>query len=351
MKDLYRKLIIREDQTAKQALDLINKLAVPRVSLFISDGDNKVKGVVSEGDIRRGLLGNKTLDQPVSGFMITNFHFLRKNENNFNKYKTCLEKKIRFVPLLDKDGTLVEIIDTDSMRAMIPAVAILMAGGKGERLKPYTDEIPKPLLEIGGQPVMDYNIQNLAKYGIEDFFFTVKHMGEKIKSHVNKKFSDTHTVQFIEEDEPRGTAGSLSELKSIAYDFIVMMNSDLLTNIDFGALFEKMQNAGADMVIATVPYSVDVPYAVLELSEDDQILSLVEKPRYTYYSNAGIYLIKKDVLKFVPDHGKFDATDLIEKLISEGKKVVSLPVMGYWLDIGRPEDFHKAQHDIKYIQF
>ncbi len=347
----HKELIIQQNISARDALNIINNSALPRITLFIVDSNNTLLGTLAEGDIRRGLLNELPLSEKVTSFINKTYTFFSVNGNDFEIFEKCIKNGIRFVPVLSSDKKIQDIIDTSILNAMIPATAVLMAGGKGERLKPYTDKIPKPLLKVGQKSIIDYNIENLKKSGISDFNFTVKHMAKDISDHISQNFSHLIQANFILEDEPRGTAGSLSEVKNLKYNHVILMNSDLLTNIDFADMFRKMLESDADLVMATVPYYVDVPYAVINVGESDEINSLSEKPRYTYYSNAGIYIFKKEVIDFVPKQGKYDATDLVNDLIAKGKKIISFPITGYWLDIGRTEDFMKAQHDINYINF
>lgn len=347
----HKDLIIQKNISARDALNIINNSALPRITLFVVDEKNSILGTLAEGDIRRGLLNELPLTENVTAFMNKSFTFFTKNGDDFNAFEKCKKNSIRFVPVLSEDKKILDIIDTSLLNAMIPAKAVLMAGGKGERLKPFTDKIPKPLLKVGTRAIIDYNILNLKNCGITNFNFTVKHMADQITSHIRSVFPEISSPNFIHEEEPRGTAGSLSEINANDSNYIILMNSDLLTNINFSDMYKKLIDSDADLVMATVPYYVDVPYAVINVDESDKINGLSEKPRYTYYSNAGIYIFKKSVLDFIPKTGKYDATDLVNDLIAKGKKVISFPIIGYWLDIGRTEDFMKAQHDINYINF
>ncbi|HEX8514852.1 MAG TPA: sugar phosphate nucleotidyltransferase [Bacteroidia bacterium] len=343
--------IIKAEATAKEALDKINKEALPSISLFVYDPADKITGALTEGDIRRGLLDGKALSEPVTEFMNRTFRYFEKTGNNYKKLKEFKALNIKYIPVLDHEMKLISVQNIDEIHSNIPATALLMAGGLGERLRPLTAETPKPLLKVGDKTIIDYNILGLQKHGINDFFVSLRYKAEMIRDHLNQLINEPSSVKFIHETDPRGTAGALSELKDIQTEYVILMNSDLLTNIDFSVLYEKLMSSNADMVMATIPYNIDVPYAIVEIDNEDKILALTEKPRYTYYANAGIYFMKKEVIGHVPKHGKYDATDLTEALISKGLKVVSQPILGYWLDIGRHEDYAKAQNDIKYLQF
>jgi NDP-sugar pyrophosphorylase family protein len=197
---------------------------------------------------------------------------------------------------------------------------------------------------------MEHNIDRLTLYGIDDFWFSVKYLGEQIEAHFGNGSQRNIIIDYIWEDEPLGTIGAVSKITNFAHDYVLVMNSDLLTNLDYEHFYLDFMSQDADFAVVTIPYQVSVPYAVLETS-NGHVMSFKEKPTYTYYSNGGVYLMKKEVLDYIPKNAHFNATDLMEKLIEEKKKVVSYPLLGYWLDIGKHEDFEKAQQDIKLVKF
>jgi NDP-sugar pyrophosphorylase family protein len=178
----------------------------------------------------------------------------------------------------------------------------------------------------------------------------VKYLGEQIEAHFGNGSQRNIIIDYVWEDEPLGTIGAVSKITNFAHDYVLVMNSDLLTNLDYEHFYIDFIKQDADFAVVTIPYKVSVPYAVLETS-NGEIRSFKEKPTYTYYSNGGIYLMKKEVLDYLPKENHFNATDLMEKLINENRKVVSYPLLGYWLDIGKHEDFAKAQIDINNIKF
>jgi NDP-sugar pyrophosphorylase family protein len=190
----------------------------------------------------------------------------------------------------------------------------------------------------------------LALYGIDDFWVSVKYLGEQIENYFGNGKDKNIDINYVWEDEPLGTIGAVSKIDNLQHDYVLVMNSDILTNVDYEQLFLDFIEKDADFSVVTIPYDVNIPYAVLE-TVDGEIKSFKEKPTYTYYSNGGIYLMKKSVLKYLPNNQFFNATDLIERLIEENLKVVTFPLLGYWLDIGKHEDFKKAQEDIKQIKF
>jgi NDP-sugar pyrophosphorylase family protein len=283
--------------------------------------------------------------------MNTNPHYLRNGENNSLKLNEFKTKNLQIIPVLRKtDKVICNVINLRMHRSYLPVDAVIMAGGQGQRLRPLTENTPKPLLKVGGTPIIERNIDRLAMYGIDDISISVNYLGEQLESHFGDGSAKGIRMQYIWETEPLGTIGAISKVDNFTNDHILVMNSDLLTNIDFEDFFHDFIQNKADFSVLSLPYKVDVPYAVLE-TDNGQIKSLKEKPSYTYYSNGGIYLMKKELLNRIPENTHFNATDLIETLIEEGKHVRSYPMLGYWLDIGNHDDFNKAQNDVTHIQF
>ena len=245
---------------------------------------------------------------------------------------------------------MINVINFRHIKSYLPVDAVIMAGGRGQRLSPITDKVPKPLLFVGDKPIIDHNLSRLSIFGIDDFWISVKYLGDQIEEYFGNGENRNVNIKYIWEIEPLGTIGAVSIVDNFKHDYILVTNSDLLTNLDYENFFIDFLDKDADMSVVTIPYQVSIPYAVLE-TENDNILNFIEKPIYTYYSNGGIYLFKKSTLELIPQNQFFNATDLMEKLIKIGLKVTSYPLAGYWLDIGNPQDYQKAQHDIKNIKF
>lgn len=341
--------IINQNETIKIALERINsfRLQQPLV-LFVADSQDKITGSLTDGDIRRGLVNGVTLDCPVTNVMHKDFKYV-KDLSDYKKINSYKVMDLKLVPLVTKDFKLVEFIDLRKLKAVIPVDAVIMAGGKGVRLKPYTNDTPKPMLELNGKPIIAHNIDRLLSYGITNIYISVNHLKEKIINYIQKNYSD-YNIQFIEENQPLGTIGSVKLVDEFKNNDVLVMNADILTNIDFYDFFTNYKNFRDNMSIATFNIRINIPYGILDTT-DKKINSLIEKPSFTYYSNAGIYLINKDMLKYIPSGEKFDSTDLMEKLIEKGKKVSHFPIRGYWLDIGNAQNYAKAQDDIRFIKF
>ena len=225
-----------------------------------------------------------------------------------------------------------------------------MAGGEGTRLRPLTLDTPKPLLKVGNKPIIQYNIERLKTFGVRNMTLTIKYLGHKLVEYFGDGGELELNIKYIEENNPLGTIGSVSLIEKFYNDYVLVMNSDILTNIDYEDVFKELLEKGGDMIVATTPYEVQIPYGVIE-TDGDAIIALKEKPTFTYYSNAGIYIFKKKYIDLIPKNKHFNATDLMEALYSSGKKVVHYPILDYWLDIGKHHDFEKAQKDIEHIKF
>jgi NDP-sugar pyrophosphorylase family protein len=224
---------------------------------------------------------------------------------------------------------------------------VLMAGGKGERLRPLTEKTPKPLLKVGEKAIIDYNVESLISYGVENINITVNHLREQIETHYENPIEGIK-VNCVREPKYLGTIGSVRFVESLQNDTVLVMNSDLFTNINYEDFYLHFLKNDADMSVAAIPYSFAIPYGIFELNGRN-ILGITEKPINNYYANAGIYLIKRSLLDLIPNETFFNATDLIELLVSTGKKVIRFPLLGYWIDIGKHDDYRKAQDFVKHL--
>lgn len=347
MKD-YSHHILQENQPVRDALARINELE-GSLTLFILNETGQMTGTLTDGDIRRGLLRDLTLSHPVAAFMNRDFMALRHKQEALTYLDRVRNAGVHLLPLLGDGNRLLRVIDLRQNRSYLPIEAIIMAGGRGERLRPYTDSLPKPLLPVGDKPIIEHNVDRLISYGISRMHLSIRYLGHLLKEHFGDGSKKGVSISYITEDEPLGTIGAVRRAEAIESDYVLVMNSDLLTNIDFEDLFRSFIEQEADFMMATTPYEVKVPYAVIE-TEGDRIRSFREKPTYTYYSNAGIYLFRREFIDLIPENSFFNATDLVDALIAAGKKVSHFPILGYWLDIGQHDEYKKAQEDIRHLE-
>lgn len=345
--DADSKYIINESLNVGEALLSLNRLSNDILTLFVVDAQGRMVGSLTDGDIRRSLINGITLDAPVSTAMNRNFHYLEYGNISVDEIKRLKSKKIVLLPYLDCNKHILEIYNLQKHKSILPIDAVLMAGGKGLRLRPLTEKVPKPLLKVGDKPIIDYNIDRLLEYGIDRISVTVNYLKEQIESYIAESRADSN-IQCIREPQYLGTIGSVRFVEHFYHDTVLVMNSDLFTNINYEDFFSHFIEHQADMSVAAVPYSVSIPYGIFDL-DGRKIKGIKEKPTFNYYANAGIYLIKRELLELIPPNAFFDATDFLNLLISKEYKVIRYPITGYWLDIGKFEDFDKAQELVNHL--
>jgi dTDP-glucose pyrophosphorylase len=349
--NLYTNNIISDNSTLKEALSQLNSLpSKDSLTLFVVDHEKKLLGSLTDGDIRRSLLNQFNLETNVIKIMNKSPKFIQRNSYSIEDIDRFKEKEIDLIPILDEEQRIEKITDLSKRRTILPVDVVLMAGGEGRRLHPLTLDTPKPLLLVGGTPIIERNIDRLALYGIDNFHLSIKYLGDKIKSYFNNGSKKNISIKYIEEEEALGTIGSISLVEKFIHDEVLVMNSDLLTNIDFEDFYKTFKNSKADLIVACIPYQVSLPYGVIE-TNNSRVVSIKEKPTYTYYSNAGIYLFKKALVNRIPKNSFYNATDLMDELIKNNLNVINYPILTYWLDIGKHDDFIKAQEDIKHLKF
>ena len=337
--------LIQVTETALVALERINNISSSRsLALFVLDGEECV-GTLTDGDIRRGLLKGNTLQTTLDFFLNKSFQFLREDDDYFDQLSIFREKEINLVPVLDQKNQIIDVINLSKSLSKLPLSVLLMAGGFGTRLKPLTDNTPKPMLIVGGKPIIEHNIDLLIRYGIKEFYISVKYLKKQIIDYFGDGSAKGIKITYIEEDEPLGTIGALSKINAITNKTLLVMNSDLLTDLNFESFYRDFIGSKCKMLVLSIPYDVNIPYAVLE-SEENKVKSFIEKPTYTYYSNGGIYLLSFSVKNKIPNNTFYNATDLMEELIQENSLSHYIH-KGYWLDIGKPQDFEQSQFDIK----
>lgn len=336
-----KKHLISQDITLMEALSNICELAPEPLVLFVLNEKKQMVGTLTDGDSRRALIKGASMNDQVSTIMHQNFNYVKVDDlDNVTAIKRLRELKIKLIPVLDDDNHIVEIINLEEYKTRLPFDAVLMAGGKGERLRPLTETTPKPLLKVGDKCIIDHNIDRLISYGVKHISVTVNYLKEQIEEHFAEPRGEVQ-VKTVREPKFLGTIGSVKYVENFYNDTVLVMNSDLFTNINYEDFFLHFQQHDAEMSLAAVPYDISIPYGILDLDGHD-IHGLIEKPKFNYYANAGIYLIKRRALDEIPADTFFHATDLVEKLIAKKKKVVRYPLAGYWIDIGNPDEYFKA---------
>ena len=341
--------IISQSFSIIDAIRRINEIHGEPLILFVVDENNTMRGTLTDGDVRRALIKGISVNAPITDAMHCNFNFLRIGINDgVEDIQRQRELKMRLVPILDDDNHICEIINLERYYTKLPIDAVLMAGGKGERLRPLTEKTPKPLIKVGDKCIIDYNIDRLLAYGVTHISVTVNYLGEQIEEHFQK---EREGVKIVTVREPKylGTIGSFKFVETFYSDTILVMNSDLFTNIDYEDFYLHFHQHNADMSVAAVPYIVKVPYGVFNLN-GHEITGVTEKPTYSYYANAGIYLIKKELFSLIPENEFFNATDFIDKLMTTRHKIIRYPISGFWIDIGQHDELARAKEMVKHMK-
>ena len=340
--------LINQNITLLEALERINMLAPEPLVLFVVDNQNRMVGTLTDGDSRRALIAGASVNDKAEIIMQRNYNYMSTAQiGDVLEIKRQKNLQMKLVPILDEEKHIVEIINLEKFKTRLPIDAVLMAGGKGERLRPLTEKTPKPLLPVGDKAIIDHNVDRLISYGVKNISVTVNYLKEQLEDHYQEP---RNGVQIVTVREPQflGTIGSIKFVEEFHNDTILVMNSDLFTNIDYEDFYLHFQQYDAEMSVAAIPYNISIPYGILDL-EGRNIQGLVEKPKYTYYANAGIYLIKRCTLDEIPENTFFNATDLIQKLIANKSKVIRYPLNGTWIDIGNPQEYQKAQELVKHL--
>lgn len=341
------KYTIRDNAPIREALVMLDGSNHDSQTLFVINNKEVMVGTATDGDIRRGLIRGAALTDPISSVMHSSFKCVTIENYSALALKAFRKEGIFFVPLLDKEGHVLEVFNLLKYRNYLPVDAVLMAGGKGERLRPLTEKTPKPLLPVGDKCIIDHNIERLMSFGIKHISVTVNYLGEQLEQHFKDPIGEVK-VQTVREPKFLGTIGSIRFVPEFFNDTVLVMNSDLFTNINYEDFYLHFKEHDADMSVAAVPYDVDIPLGILNL-DGRNITGLSEKPHFGYYANAGIYLIKKSALELIPEDKMFHSTDLVEALIAAGRKVIRFPLNGTWIDIGTPQEYRRANDMVKHM--
>lgn len=340
---------ICQDKSLLDAMIQLNSFRNEPLVLFVLDSEGRMVGTLTDGDSRRALISGASVNDVLDRIMHRNFNYMRSEDaDDVKEIRHQKQKNMKLVPVLDKEMHIVDVINLFNYKTRLPVDVVMMAGGKGERLRPLTEKTPKPLLPVGDKAIIDHNIERLITYGVEHINVTVNYLAEQIEEHFLDPIEGIY-VHTVKEPKYLGTIGSIRFVKEFHNDTILLMNSDLFTNINYEDFYIHFKEHDADMSVAAVPYTVSVPFGIFDL-DGRNIQGLIEKPTYNYYANAGIYLIKKSAIDRIPDDTFFNATDLVEKLITEGSKVIRFPLNGTWIDIGNPQEYQKANELVKYLR-
>jgi dTDP-glucose pyrophosphorylase/CBS domain-containing protein len=348
MKDLGY-ILISPDKTIRDAMDHINRNL--RGIVLVVDEGRRLLGTLTDGNIRRAILAGVSLDVPLSHLLGTDPSYPRPIVAQAGTDRVALlnfmrQHHVRQLPLLDQDERVVDLVSLEDLLpdAILSMTAVVMAGGFGTRLRPLTEDVPKPMLPVGGRPLMEHIIQGLREAGITQVNVATHYKPEVITDHFGDGRDFGVDIRYVTEDRPLGTAGALGLLKTPEQPLLVI-NGDILTRVDFKAMLTFHQEHEADLTIGVRQYDFKVPYGVVE-TDGVEVRQVTEKPVLNLFVNAGIYLLAPGAHRLIPNGQRLDMTELIDILLAKGRRVISFPICEYWLDIGRPDDYAQAQADV-----
>jgi dTDP-glucose pyrophosphorylase len=327
--------------TVRDAIERIDETG-KQIALVV-DGEGRLLGVITDGDIRRGILRGVALEAPVVDIMNASPRVADSESSPLERAALLRRHQIRHLPIVDRDGVVRHLETLDSTRpARVTTPVIVMAGGRGQRLYPLTKDVPKPMLPVGGVPLLEIILRSLASQGFTDIRISVNYLAEVIVDHVGDGAQWGLDVRYLREDKPLGTAGALAQLAGAIDEPFIVMNSDLLTRVDLRRMLQFHAREGAKATMGVREYAHEIPFGVVEL-EGNRVRAMSEKPVHRALVNAGIYVIDPAVLDLL-EHGEYcDMPSLLGLAMQRGDRVDAFPIHEDWLDVGRPEDLSEAQ--------
>jgi len=344
----FEKSLVGPDSTIRQVIKSINDSAL-QVALVV-DKDRRLLGVVTDGDIRQGLLRNVGLDEPVVGIMNQSPTTARSGTGPADAIRIMQRKRLRHLPIVDGSKRVTDLLVLDQLQHPEPQSnwIVLMAGGRGTRLRPLTNSIPKPMIEVGAKPLLEHIILSFARQGFDKFYLSVNYLSSVIENHFGDGTSLGVKIVYLHEHTELGTAGALALLPELPTEPIIVMNADLLTNVQYRNILQFHAERGAAATICVTTHEQRVPFGVAEL-EGSRVLGLKEKPTYKYSANAGIYVLDPSVLSEIKPDLMLNMPDLLQNLIDKGRVVVAFPLGEYWLDIGHVAELERAKAEYSEI--
>ncbi|MTI11391.1 nucleotidyltransferase family protein [Curvivirga aplysinae] len=316
--------------------------------VLIIDEKKKLEGIVVDGDIRRALIKGLPLNTPLTEIMNTAPLILDDDVDQNEAISFMRKNGIQQLPVVDIDGQVINILELNELSKSLQHDnwVVIMAGGEGRRLRPLTNDIPKPMLKVGSRPILETIIRQFVSHGFKKFILSVNYLSHTIEDHFGDGKEFGVEIKYIRETEKMGTAGSLSLLEFKPTSPFIVMNGDILTNVNFSNLIKRHEQLQPAATMCVREYKIEVPFGVVEVTEsEDQITALHEKPSTLHYINAGIYILAPEVLKQIPKNIFFDMTDLFSTLISENSVLLPYVVHEYWADIGRFSDYEKVNSE------
>lgn len=339
----WREALAKATDSVRETIRRIDGSST-QIALVIDDA-GRLLGTITDGDIRRGLLRGVSLEDPASSIMNPKPTCARPEDGRAAILARMKAKALHQIPVVDAEGRVVglEVLD-ELLTARRENWVVLMAGGRGTRLRPLTDDTPKPLLRVGAKPILETILESFVEQGFGRFFVAVNYRAEMVRAHFGDGSRWGVQIDYLEEQAPLGTAGALGLLPERPTAPLLVMNADLLTRVGFGHMLDFHRAHGAAATMGVREYDFQVPFGVVKI-KDQSIISIEEKPTQRFFVNAGIYVLSPETLDLVPRGRALDMPQLFEALIAAGRETSVFPIREYWIDIGRMDDFEKASDD------
>ena len=340
--------LVSEKATIRETMVQIDNLG-HQIALIVDD-DNKLTAIATDGDIRRGLLKGLEMSAPIAFVMRTDFVFVTQDKDTDNVHKIMNESAVHHVPVLDENGRFVKLLTVDDF-AGIPLhknTVVLMAGGLGTRLRPLTNDMPKPMIPVGGRPILEQIVRQFVLQGFAKFTIAVNFKSKIIIEHFGDGSSFGAEISYIKETDRLGTAGALSLFETPPTEPFIVMNADLLTTTDLSALLRFHEESDAIATMCAHEYSTQIPYGVINI-RDGNFSGIIEKPTIKKWISSGIYTLMPEVLNHLEKDNYLDMPDLLNQLAKREQNVSVFPVSGHWIDIGKLEDLETARADFDQI--
>jgi dTDP-glucose pyrophosphorylase len=340
-------LFVAEGSTVREALERVSKTG--KGLALVVDGQRRLVGIATDGDLRKAILRGVSLDAGIEAAVNRAPVVARAGLPAADALALMRQRSYRHLPLVDAGGRVIELLLLDELLAPPPPLqipAVIMAGGEGKRLRPLTEATPKPLLRVGGKPLVEILIEHLRRCGITDVIVALHHKSAMIRDHLGDGVRLDVRLTYVEESTPLGTMGALTLARERLEAGALVVNADILTRCDFRAMWEFHRRQGPPaMTVGVSLHQVEIPYGEFTL-RGDRVLAIEEKPRKEFSINTGIYALDVSAVEMIPRDAYFDATDLIHALLAAGRPVAAYPIREYWLDVGRQLDFEKANRDV-----
>jgi dTDP-glucose pyrophosphorylase len=342
----WKKAVVSRQSTLRDTIEHIDAGAV-QIALVV-DERGRLLGTVTDGDVRRALLRGRPLESPVTESMNPSPQVVRAGQEREATLAMMRRRALHQLPVVDAAGVVVglEVIDDLVAAPLHDNLVVLMAGGLGTRLRPLTDDCPKPMLKVGDRPILEHILEGFVAHGFRQYLFAVNYMGDMIEEHFGDGARWGAEIGYLRERQPLGTAGALALMEQRPSLPFVVMNGDILTKVDFTRLIDFHARSGCAATVCVRKYEFQIPYGVVAM-DHERVSHIEEKPRQQSFVSAGIYVLDPAVLDLVKAGSYLDMPELIQHLIDGRRSVAAFPLREYWLDIGRLEDFERAEGDLK----